>query len=181
LDLIDFNRIWSAVYGHPAWSAKKGYGSFLTLEFGQPALQIREPRLASPDASEQVRELLGRRQVTVTGSWHLMIYCCNWSIALSGKEVAHSESPADDITFAAQRLDGQKILSVAPGTTPGSWVFAFDLGGELKTWPYGESPSDEQWLLYERDSGDVLSVRADGLCSYGAGSRPSEDEYWERI
>ncbi|OAJ63317.1 hypothetical protein A6V37_20710 [Paraburkholderia ginsengiterrae] len=157
---------------------KKGWGSFLTLEFGQPALRIREPRLASPDASEQVRELHGRRQVTVTGSWHLWIYCCNWSIVLSGKEVAHSESPADDITFATQRLDGQKILSVVRDTTPGSWVFAFDLDGELKTWPYGDDPSDEQWLLYERDSGNVLTVRADGLISYGSASRTLEDEEW---
>jgi hypothetical protein len=144
-------------------------------------LQIREPKLASPKASEKVRENLGRRRVTVTGSWHLWIYYCNWSITLSGKEVAHNESSVDDITFATQRLDGQKLLSVSRGTTPGSWVFAFDLGGELKTWPYGEDPSDEQWLLYERDSGDVLSVRADGLCSYGAGSRLPENEVWERI
>ncbi|WP_341315685.1 hypothetical protein WN982_10850 [Paraburkholderia sp. IMGN_8] len=181
MDLADFNRIWSPVYGHPAWSVKKGYGSFLTLEFGQPALQIREPRFASPDASEQVQELLGRRHVSVTGSWHLWIYCCNWSIALSGKEVVHNESPTDDIAFATQRLDGQKLLSVTWGTTLGSWVFAFDLGGELKTWPYGEDPSDEQWLLYERDSGNVLSVRADGLSSYGAGSRTAKDEEWRPI
>jgi hypothetical protein len=118
MDLTDFNRIWSAVWGHPAWSVKKGYGSFLTLEFGPPALRIREPRLASPDTSEPVRELQGRRLVTVTGKWHLWIYCCNWSIALSGKEVARSESPDDDIAFGTQRLDGQKLLSVARARRP---------------------------------------------------------------
>lgn len=125
MNSTDFDRIWSAVYGHPAWSVKKGHGSFLTLEFGPPALRIREPELASPDASERVRELAGRRLVTVTGSWRLWIYCCNWSIELNGKELAHSESPDDDITFAAEQLDGQKLLSVGRGTTPSSWVFAF--------------------------------------------------------
>lgn len=172
MNFIEFDRIWSAVYGHPAWSVRKGHGSFLTLEFGSPTLHIREPRTALPNASEKVRELAARRLVTVTGNWHLWIYCCSWSIELSGKEAAHSESPGDDITFAAERLDGQKLLSVGYGTMPSSWMFAFDLGGVLKTWPYDEDPSDEQWLLYERDSGDVLSVRADGLCSYGSGSRP---------
>ncbi|QGZ65580.1 hypothetical protein [Paraburkholderia acidisoli] len=181
MDFTEFERIWSAVYGHPAWSVKKGHGSFLTLEFGPPSLRIREPGLASPDASEKVRELLGRRQVTVTGNWRLWIYCCNWSIELGGKEVAHNESPDDDITFAAQRLDGQKLLSVARGSTPSSWVFAFDLSGVLRTWPYDNDLSVEQWLLYERDSGDVLSVRADGLYSYGAGSRSPKDEVWEQM
>lgn len=114
----------------------------------------------------------------MTGSWHLWIYCCNWSIALSGNEATDSESPADAIAFATERLDGQKLLSVARGSTPGSRAFAFDLGGELKTWPYGDDPSDEQWLLYERASGNVLTVRADGLCSYGAGSRTPDDEEW---
>lgn len=179
MDLTDFNQIWSAVYGHPAWSVKHGHGSFLTLEFGQPELRIREPQLVTlPDASERVRKYLARRDVTVTGRWHLWIYCCNWSLVLNGKEAAHSESPDDDIALATQQLDGQKLLSVSWGEAPGSWVFTFDLGGELKTWPYGVDPSYEQWFLCERASGNVLSVREDGLCSYHPEHTPRGDEKW---
>lgn len=182
MDINDFNRIWSAVYGHPAWSVKHGHGSFLTLEFGQPELEIREPQVVTrPDASERVRERLARRTVTVTGRWHLWIYCCNWSLTSNGKDAAHSESSDDDIEFATQRLDGQKLLAVSPGETPGSWVFAFDLGGELKTWPYGDDPSNEQWFLFERESGNVLSVREDGLCSYGLADTPRGDEKWTPV
>jgi hypothetical protein len=181
MHLTEFNRIWSAVYGYPAWSVKQGYGSFLTLEFGQPELRIREPALASRDASEHVRKFLERRLVTVTGNWHLWIYCCNWLITLGGKEAAESESPDEVIAFATRRLDGQKLLSVARGTTPGSWVFAFDLGGELKTRPSGDDPAVEQWMLYERTSGNVLSVRADDHCSYGAGNRTVGDHEWNPI
>ncbi|RQH06598.1 hypothetical protein [Paraburkholderia dinghuensis] len=181
MEIADFNRIWSAVYGHPAWSVKHGHGSFLTLEFGQPELQIREPRVAAPGASECVRERLSRRDVNVTGRWHLWIYCCNWSITLNGKEAAYSDSPDDDIKSAVQRLDGQKLLSVSWGETPGAWVFTFDLGGELKTWPYDDDPTYEQWFLFVRDSGNVLSVRADGLCSYDSEHVPMGDETWTPI
>jgi hypothetical protein len=159
-----------------------GHGSFITLEFGQPELQIIEPRImARADASERVRERLARRTVTVTGRWHLWIYCCNWSLTLNGKEAVHNESSDGDIKFATERLDGQKLLSVSRGETPGSWGFAFDLGGALITWPYGDDPSYEQWFLFERESGNVLSVREDGLCSYAPADTPSGDEKWTPV
>jgi hypothetical protein len=34
---------FSKIYGLPAWQVRKGVGSFLTLEFGEPHLQIRAP------------------------------------------------------------------------------------------------------------------------------------------
>jgi len=170
MNCIDFNRICSAVYGNPAWSVRKGHGSFLTLEFGQPDLEVREPLAASPDTQERVQERLASRRVSVRGRWHLWIYCCNWSITLRGTEVAHSESPDDVIAFATDQLDGQKLLSVIRDERPGTWVFAFDLDCELRTWPYDDDVTGEQWLLYERDSVNVLTVRADGQCSYDSGS-----------
>jgi hypothetical protein len=42
----------------------------------------------------------------------------------------------------------------------------FDLGGKLATWPYGDDPADEQWHLYDRRTGNVLTARADGTWSY---------------
>lgn len=168
MDSTQFEQIWSAVYGRPAWLVKKGHGSFLTFEFGEPSLRIREPRPPLGNVSERVRERLSQRLVMVTGEWRLWIYCCHWSIAQSGRDLAHSESPDDQIAFSTQRLDGQKLLSVVPGTAPGSWVFSFDLGGELKTWPYGDDPSDEQWHLFDRASSRVFSARADGRLVYGA-------------
>lgn len=181
LDLADFNRIWAPVYGHPAWLVRKGHGSFLTLEFGTPELQTREPDVSSLASSERVRALAARRLVTVTGSWHLWIYCCHWSITLNGEELAWSESPDDAITLATRGIDGQKLLSVERGANPQSWVFGFDLGGELKTRPYGDDPSVEQWFLYERDSGNVLAARADGLISYGPGTLRLEDATWHSL
>ncbi|WP_152601924.1 hypothetical protein [Burkholderia paludis] len=169
---VDFDRLWSAICDTPAWSVTKGQGSFLTFEFGPPALQVREPLAGSPGLSAAARDRLASRRVTVAGNGHLWICYCHWSIALDGHALAHSESRSGDIAAAAQRLDGQILRSVAPRAQPGSWAFDFDLGGTLTTWPYGGDPADEQWHLYDRRSGNVLTARADGSWSYGPAHAP---------
>ncbi|WP_257250296.1 hypothetical protein [Burkholderia cepacia] len=174
MNAADFDRIWPAICDTPAWSVTKGQGSFLTFEFGQPALHVREPLAGSPGLSAASRDRLASRHVTVAGSGHLWICYCHWSIALDGLELAHSESRSGDIAAAAQRLDGQILQSVAPHAQPGSWAFDFDLGGKLTTWPYGDDPADEQWHLYDRRSGNVLTARADGTWSYGPANAPPE-------
>jgi hypothetical protein len=118
------------------------------------------------------------RRVRVVGNWHLWIYCCNWSISFNGSKFAHNESPDNIISSAAERLDGQQITSLTRGAVRGAWTFSFDLGGKLETWPYGEDPTDEQWLLYERESGHVLIARADDSISYGSGSECTDDHVW---
>ncbi len=47
MNAADFDRIWPAICETPAWSVTKGQGSFLTFEFGQPALHVREPLAGS--------------------------------------------------------------------------------------------------------------------------------------
>ncbi|WP_179235047.1 MULTISPECIES: hypothetical protein [unclassified Burkholderia] len=180
-EVTEINRVWSAVYAHPAWSVKQGHGSFLTIEFGQPELQIREPMDARPEASPKVRESLARRLVTVTGNWHLWIYCCKWVISANGTDIARSESSDSVIALATQKIDGQKILSVTQGASPGSWVFSFDLGGEIRTHPYNEDPLVEQWYLFERESGKVLAVRADDRFSYEHGNIAPDNKIWNPI
>ena len=41
------------VLGLPCWGVQCGYGSFLTLEFGQPRLEVVEPRPVPSGASEK--------------------------------------------------------------------------------------------------------------------------------
>ncbi|MDR0243378.1 MAG: hypothetical protein LBJ65_17435 [Burkholderia sp.] len=170
VNAADFDRIWPAICDTPAWSVTKGQGSFLTFEFGQPALherEPREPRVGASGLAAPARDRLASRHVTVAGNGHLWICYCHWSIALDGRELAHSESRAGDIAAAARQLDGQFLTSVAPRAQPGAWAFDFDLGGTLATWPYGDDPADEQWHLYDGRSGNVLTALADGTWSYG--------------
>jgi hypothetical protein len=165
MTLRSLDDIWAPLIDHPAYLVQNGHGSFLTFEFGKPELTVREPRRASVDRSEKVRAGMAHRLVTVTGEWHFWVYCCNWSIRLHDTELAYCESPTKDIDLAIRFLDGQKLLNVARGVSVGSWLFTFDLGGVLRTWPYSDNANLEQWMLFERTSHHVLVARADGLCS----------------
>jgi hypothetical protein len=67
-------RAFAPVTGLPAWNVRKGHGSFLTLEFGKPHLVVRQPIVAAPEASDEVRTALRHRSVYPHGEWHLWIY-----------------------------------------------------------------------------------------------------------
>ena len=162
------------IYGKPCWQVKVGYGSFLTLEFGEPHLEIREPIVAKR-VSRIVRHHLARRMVTVHGDWHLWIYCCEWEVLSAGKHIGDS-STKRKARIAADSLDGRKLTAFAVSARTAQTVFKFERGTNLRTRPYDKS--SEQWLLYE-PSGMVLTTRADGRYSYGR-SNASEDR-WKPI
>jgi hypothetical protein len=104
-----FQRVFSEVYGHPCWDVKPGYGSFLTLEFGKPHLDVREPIIANKDASLRVRRHLARRSIFVHGEWHLWIYCCAWEVLFNGRHIGNGSTKLG-MQRAAKVLDGQKLV-----------------------------------------------------------------------
>lgn len=159
-------RVFRPVFGRPCWQVQQGYGSFLTLEFGQPHLKVRNPEAPQPGDSPKIRRMKERRIARVYGDWHLWIYCCDWKIVQDGKEAAHSESAGARIRRAARDLDGQMLQQVVVIPRDGKTQFRFDLGGTLYTWPTDRK--QEQWLLYE-PSGQVLTMRGDGQYQYGPG------------
>ena len=165
--------------GLHAWGVSYGYGSFLTLEFGNPELSIHNLRPV-PISLVGAPSMTEGRVVRARGRWHLWIYCCDWSISLNGIQLALSESDDARIEQALNILNGQILLNVSV-TGVAQTVFTFDLGVELATWP---SPPDsydgedvEQWYLYE-PGGQVLALRSDGYVSVGPGSRTDEEHHW---
>lgn len=169
------DELFRPLIGLPCWNVKQGYRSFLTFEFGDPSLEIREPREA-PQASPRVREIFARRKVTVRGQWHLWIYCCGWQIQVSGEALACHESADDKIAAACEKLDGQALRKVALGPNMGGTRFWFDLGGLLTTEPYDDE-LNEQWMLYCPD-GNVYAHRSDGAASFGPATRKPHEEEW---
>jgi hypothetical protein len=168
------------LYGLPCWNVRPGYGSFLTIEFGEPHLKIREPHRASQEASPQVQRLFARRKVVVRGAWHLWIYCCQWQVCTGKRRIGHSAletSSRRPIQCAARELDGQQLVHVELEPGRGSSRFSFDLGSWLETTPY--DAQSEQWLLYE-PSGMVLTYRADGCYCYQPGDTPPDQKLWLR-
>lgn len=173
-------RIRSALrrlYGLPCWEVKKGYGSFITLEFGRPHLHVREP-YKSTSESKRVREIATMRHVYVHGDWHLWIYCCNWRILDGSRLIGSSRSANRSIDKAARFLNGQKLVKARVVPRSMRSYFHFDLGGRLETTPFDRTRV--QWLLYE-PSGNVLSIRADKKYSYGPGDREPSKEKWLSI
>ena len=172
-----FARSFNPIYGRPCWGVQPGYGTFLTLEFGEPHLTVREPRDASPDVSPRVRKLFARRNVTVRGEWHLWIYCCNWTVLEDGKVIGDSTSNRR-IKRAAEALNGQQLESFTFKQRGCKSTFDFDLGAVLETRPYDRA--SEQWLLYQ-PSGKVLTLRADKKYSHHAKDAPPSTERWHPI
>ncbi len=133
----------------------------MTLEFGRPLLEIRNP-IRSKSRSTKVRKLLSRRSVAIHGKWHLWIYDCDWIVRAKGKRVGDSGSP---LTYrrAAEKLDGQKLVGIAIDPRSTRTQFDFDLGGSLETRACNRD--GEQWMLKE-PSGHWFTVRADGRYCY---------------
>ena len=151
----------------PTWGVKKGYGSFLTFEFGEPTLEVTE---------QQSLEKGLRRMAFVQGQWHLWIYCCHWRVLQDGKLLAESENENQAIDRATATLNAQKLTALSITPDEGCSTFTFDLGGSLETWPYGDDPSEEQWFISTH--AETFSYRADGYYSCEQSETPPELERW---
>lgn len=169
-------RVLARLYGKPCWNVRKGYGSFLLLEFGRPRLSVREPVLVPPWKPASVRRIMARRGVSVDGEWTLWIYICRWTLFQKGRESATHASSERKINSAARELNGQALVRASVDPRSGNSVFEFDLGGRLETRRRG--PEDEQWSLGV-PRGRVLQVRGDGKYSYGPSTTPCGQEAWK--
>lgn len=160
-------KSFGAVSGLPCWGVKRGQGSFLTLEFGDPHLIVREP-VESVSASVKIRRRLARRHVYVAGQWHLWVYCCDWWVRSAARVIGDSSS-SRKVERAARYLDGQRLTGVSLGVRGARTVFAFERGDVLETRPYDRR--SEQWILYEPRN-RVLVLRADRKYCYQSVSEP---------
>ena len=173
----DFTRVFAGILGKPCWDVKPGHGSFLTLEFGEPHLEVREPIAARRAVSAKARKLLARRQVKVHGEWHLWIYCCDWEVRCKGKRVGDSSTRLGS-RRAATFPNGQKLIQFSIQPRKVQSIFVFDLGATLKTFPYNKT--SEQWLVFE-PSQKVLVLRADGRYKHVRSDRPDDEGDWKPI
>jgi hypothetical protein len=172
-----FEKVFGRLYGELCWGVRPGHGSFLTLEFGKPHLEIRERAIAKHDVSAGVRSRLASRRVDVRGEWNLWIYCCDWEVLSAGKHIGDSSTKVK-IRAAADFLGGQKLVRFSQSARNSGSEFEFDLGAKLRTRPYDSK--SEQWMLFE-PSRKVLLVRADGRYVYQHSDRPKKQDGWRPI
>ena len=160
--------VFTDIVGKRAWLVCKGYGSFLTMEFGEPHLEVWEPIPGSQSRA------LRRPSVAVQGDWHLWVYCCEWTITEGGLQLAHSESEDREIERAAHLLNGLTLLAVDVDPSTANTRFRFELETELTTATMG--PDYECWMLKTSDG--WFSLRGDATYSIGRGDVAPADEKW---
>jgi hypothetical protein len=131
--------------GQKAWGVSLGYGSFLTIEFGQPL----------PSNNEQQK---------IHGEWHLWLYNCAWRVEEGDKIFAASEDERNNLEVAVHRLENLTLQSV--DLIPPAWdvVFAFEHQVVLKLFAI-YSQNYNHWFLYTPD-GNVLYFGPGTCCSY---------------
>jgi hypothetical protein len=128
--LDDVDEMLNRLIGHFVWSARGGFGTFLTMQFGEPHRLIRGPGQASQDSSAAVRRILDRRLITIKGDLSLFIQNSRWTISAGEKAVDWKSDRALIDEMLIFQLDGQKVVSAV--RRPDETVLEFDLGTKLQ-------------------------------------------------
>lgn len=152
------------LYGKPCWGVRHDRQLNLSMNFGTPSLDIREPYVTN-FASETAKRVASRRNVTVRGKWWLWIYCSYWRLSSDQRRLATGSSSARQIERAIQQLDGQKLVSAVVNPETGVTRFVFDLGCVLDCRRFERNSDKELWMLY-KPTGYVLSAHGNGVISH---------------
>ena len=158
------DRSFQPLYGHPCWGLRYNRHVNLSMNFGKPSLRIREP-YNTDSKFEAVRQMAGRRQVTVQGEWWLWIFSCYWRLTSNGLALATGSSSFRRIERAMAQLEGQKLTSVEVDPKTGTTGFFFDLGCVLRCRRFERETDAELWMLY-KPSRYVLSIHGNGTFSH---------------
>jgi hypothetical protein len=148
-------QVFADLYGLPSWDVRKGHGSSMTFEFGEPYLEVGE----AIERETPFGFRCPKRQTAVHGAWHLWIYMSKWIMSQDGREIGRSESDDLAIEKACWILDGQALTAVEVAAGGGT-AFRFDLGGLLETTPFPDGKLADTWMLLCPDD-RVLSLRSD--------------------
>lgn len=160
----EVRSIFAKLANTPVWGVRRGVGSFLTMEFGVPHLEIREPKEAAPNIPESARIILQRRHVWVRGDWHLWIEDCDWAIESFGLK-ATCKSKSDYIDRTLKTIEGQKITDFSGRHEESNYIveLIFDLGGSVKIfWSHADYDGVDALSLWPT-RGPTTSMGIDGL------------------
>jgi hypothetical protein len=163
----EIEDMFAPIVGSLVWAVRRGHGSFLTMEFGQPHLLIREPVDSTSEPGSIVHRLLSRRRVSIAGDFHLWIQHARWRLVV-GDKACDNDSLPGDIDDVLPILDGQQMTGVVAGRD--ALVLRFDLGATLQVkYSMNEGAAKlEQWALH-RYRGNAVVCFSDGTIVESAG------------
>lgn len=157
----------------PCWDVHFSGLLNLSMQFGKPSLDIREPSKPT-GVSDAVKRAASRRVVSVRGEWSLWLRLCYWKLTLKGEPTLRLSSSDRKINCGISRLAGQKLQSLSVHPETGATRFQFDLGGVLECRRFEKASNDELWILYEPNR-YTLSVYGDGPFDHGRMTNEATD------
>ena len=165
------DKSFRRITGLPCWGVRWDPQTNLSMSFGRPHLEIREPRPTSA-VSAKVRRLFSHRLVVVRGRWWLWIGCAYWTLSLPGALPVTGSGSRRAIDRALRCLDGQCLRGVSVDPRHGKTELCFDLGAVRRVRRWKPPEDGDLWTLYEPD-GRALAVRGDGQYTHENASAPS--------
>lgn len=154
-------ELFAPLIGRSCWQVRRGHGSFVTIEFGEPRLVIREPRDVHVDAPKEVARAFSKRRITIVGQWHLWIQFCHWKLTVGVKSITDADLDKDAIDAALDELDGQNLVLVSQNPTDATCELRFEMGATLTMFPSADFTEDDLWTLHCED-GSIFAYRSDG-------------------
>lgn len=141
----------SGAYGLTAWGSELGYGSFVTVSFGE-----RQPR-------------------SDHGSYFLWIYMAPWRLEDAKAVLAGSEDEdRAEVAKKVAMLDGRALTGIVVEYP--SLSARFDFEGGLVLTAFSESRTDEHWMFFRPDGMVITSGPGSSLWVEPA-SGPAESAY----
>lgn len=158
----------SKLHGAFAWSCRPGIGTFFTMEFGEPHLRVREPRISSRPMSERVRDVLARRQVFTEGDYTLWVCNARWILETREGVLADATAGPPSVPEAVAAIDGRRLLGHDVVGSPAFVTLHFEDGVSLHIRGAADVTGLHVWSFHRR-SVDTLAVGADGGVSVEPG------------
>jgi hypothetical protein len=176
----EIQNIFQPIIQQFVWGAKQGYGSFLSLEFGNPKTELGAIHKPSEKGKFPFNEF-EHRNVSIKGDYTFFIYMSNWKIYANKIELAYDESERDEIEFALGFINGQKLINIVIDSQKNITELEFDLGGIVKISNENyEDEINEMWNFYTK-SDKVLTYRNDRKSSYEKVETELENEKFTKI
>ena len=176
----EIQNIFQPIIQQFVWGAKQGYGSFLSLEFGNPKTELGAIHKPSEKRKFPFNEF-EHRNVSVKGDFTFFITMSNWKIYANKTELAYDESERDEIEFALGFINGQKLMNVTIDPQKNFTELEFDLGGSIKiSNEKYDYDINEMWDFYT-ESDKVLTYRNDRKISFGKADTELGKEKFTKI
>lgn len=160
----EIKSLFRPLLGQIAWSARRGYGTFISLQFGKPHLEVREPRPRKSGRSKRVNDLLARRNAGPRGQWDVWIAWAYWEIKTKNGSCKYDYEEDLKVDQVLAGIDGQKLIGVDFNNNRLSLTLKFDQGGRIKIWLPSvlDHRGDLIWMLKFNDHGYLVGCKDDG-------------------